>query len=53
LLQGFVAIGGLAHDFDVRLALQDHLNASTEEGVVVDDEDPDGLGVGAKVGDQG
>ena len=37
LLDGLLAIGGLTHEFDVGLLLEDHLQAATEQGVVVDD----------------
>jgi hypothetical protein len=38
---GFGAVGGLADDGDVRLFLQDHAEACTDEGLVVGDQDAD------------
>jgi hypothetical protein len=38
------AVRGLADEFDAVLFLEDHLKSATEQGVVVRDEHPDGLG---------
>ena len=37
----FEAVGGLAHDLDVRLRLQDHAKAGAHHRLVVGDQDPD------------
>ena len=39
LLDRLLAVGGLAHQIQVRLAAEDHLEAAPEQRVVVDDHD--------------
>src|SRR5919106_405341 len=42
-VHGFLAVGAFADDVDVRLLVEDQLKALPEQGVVVDDENPQAL----------